>query len=713
MSVSSSARTVRGQVDRAWSNPLFRLIGEKKDQLLILGIIGIIAIMLLPVPPFILDVLLSLMIMTALVILMVSMFIKTVLDFSIFPGILLVVTLFKLSLNVAVTRLVLSQGVGGEVINAFGSFVTGGNIVVGAIIFIILLVINFQVITKGSTRIAEVAARFTLDAMPGKQMAVDADLNAGIIDEKEAKKRRSDISREADFFGAMDGASKFVRGDAVASLIITAVNILGGFVVGMAMMDMSAIQSLRTFTQLTIGDGLVAQIPSLMISTAAGIIVSRAASKSNLGAEITSQLTQSPIALYVSAAVMGGLALVPGLPHVPFFILAAATAAVAYGREKALRDEVTATAVEAERPLAKASEEDRVENYLAVDQMELEIGYALIPLVDVNQGGDLLERITLLRRQCASELGIIVPPIRIRDNILLKPAQYVVRIKGVEIGQGELMTGCYLAMDPGGVTRKVSGIATKEPAFGLPALWITETQKEAADLAGYTVVELPAVLATHLTEVIRGHSHEILTRQDVRTLVDNVKGTHPTVVEELLPALLSYGEVQKVLENLLRERVSIRDLPTILETLADHAKVTKDPFLLTEHVRLALSRSLCKQLSDSDGVLPVLALEPGLEQVLDASVQPTDRGPRMMVRPEVVGRLLEAMRPLVESMTASGETPTVVCAPGLRPHLRRLLEGAFPQLSVLSYAEIVPGVSVRSRGTVQALETGRGPVPAS
>ena len=481
----------------------------------------------------------------------------------------------------------------------------------------------------------------------------------------------------------------------------------------MAMLDMSALQSLRTFTQLTIGDGLVAQIPSLMISTAAGIIVSRAASKANLGAEITGQLTQSPVALYVSAGVMGGLALVPGLPHVPFLILAAATAAIAYGKSKSLRDEDTATAKAAEKPATKAADEDRVENYLAVDQMELEIGYALIPLVDVNQGGDLLERITLLRRQCASELGIIVPPIRIRDNILLKPAQYVVRIKGVEIGHGELMTGCYLAMDPGGVTRKVAGISTKEPAFGLPALWITETQKEAAELAGYTVVELPAVLATHLTEVIRGHAHEILTRQDVRGLVDNVKGIHPTVVEELVPAILSYGEVQKVLENLLRERLSIRDLPTILETLADHAKSTKDPTALTEHVRQALSRTLCKQLSDSDGVLPVLALEPGLEQVLDASIQVTDRGPRMMVRPEVAGRLLESLRPLVEAMTASGETPTVVCSPGLRPHLRRLLEGSFPQLSVLSYAEIVPGVSVRSRGTVQALETGRGPGPTS
>lgn len=700
----------QGQVDKAWSNPVFRLLGKHKDLLLIVGVIGVIVIMLLPVPPFLLDILLSLMITIALTILMVSMFIKTVLDFSIFPGILLVVTLFKLSLNVAVTRLILSEGQGGEVINAFGGFVTGGNMVVGAIIFIILMVINFKVITAGSTRIAEVAARFTLDAMPGKQMAVDADLNAGNIDETEARRRRSEISRESDFFGAMDGASKFVRGDAVAGLIIVLVNILGGFVVGMAMLDMSAVESLRTYTQLTIGDGLVAQIPSLMISTASGIIVSRAASKANLGAEITGQLTQSPTALYVTAAVMGGLALVPGLPHIPFLVLAVATAAIGYGKTRALKAEELA-AKEPPKPSAKSHEDDKVENYLAIDQMELEIGYALIPLVDVNQGGDLLERITLLRRQCASELGIIVPPIRIRDNILLKPAQYVIRVKGVEIGQGELMTGCYLAMDPGSVSRRIAGIPTREPAFGLPAMWITETQKEAADLAGYTVVELPAVLATHLTEVIRSHSHEVLTRQDVRTLVDNLRPSHPTVVDELVPSILTYGEIQKVLENLLRERVSIRDLPTILEALADGARQNRDATFLTEQVRLALSRSLCKLLADAEGVLPVLTLEPGMEQILEASIQTTDRGPRLMVRPEVVGRLLDALRPLVETMSAAGETPVLVCAPGVRPHLRRLLEGSYPQLSVLSYAEIVPGVSVRSRGTVQALEPGRAPGP--
>lgn len=700
------AADFRDKTDGFYSNPVFRFISERRDLLLILAVIGIICVMLIPVPAFMLDIMLSMMLMLALIILMVSMFIDTVLDFSIFPGILLVVTLFKLALNVASTRLILSEGVGGSVIDAFGGFVTGGNMVVGTIIFVILMVINFIVITKGSGRIAEVAARFTLDAMPGKQMAVDADLNAGLIDEPEAKKRRSDISREADFFGAMDGASKFVRGDAVAGIIITLVNIFGGFVVGMAMLDMSAAQSLKTFTHLTIGDGLVGQIPSLMISTASGIIVTRAASKANLGREIVGQLTQSFPALWISAGVMAALAIVPGLPHIPFLILSASVAAVAYGKQRAVRLEA-AKAKEPAATKAKMPEDDKIENYLAIDQMELEIGYALIPLVDVNQGGDLLERITLLRRQCASELGIIVPPIRIRDNILLQPAQYVIRVKGVQIGGGELMTGCHLAMDPGTVSRKIQGIPTREPAFDLPALWITESQKEAAELAGYTVVELPAVLATHLTEVIRSHAHEILTRQDVKTLVDNVRGSHQTVVDELIPVLLSYGEVQRVLENLLRERVSIRNLPSILEALADAARSNRDPVHLTEAVRLALARSICTGLADPQGNVSVLTLEPGLEQLLEASVQQTDRGPRLMVRPEIVGRFFDSLRPLVERMSASGETPVLICSPGIRHQLRRLIEAASPQLAVLSYAEIVPGASVRSRGMVQAIEAAR------
>jgi flagellar biosynthesis protein FlhA len=687
-------------------NPVAVFIAKRKDFLLLLGIIGVIAVLVIPLPAFLIDLLLSLSFSIALLILMVSMFIDTVLDFSIFPGVLLITTLFKLSLNVATTRLILSTGEGGKVVEAFGTFVTGDNVVIGAVIFVILLVINFQVITKGSTRIAEVAARFTLDAMPGKQMAVDADLNAGLIDENEARKRRSNIQREADFFGAMDGASKFVKGEAVAGLIITAVNVVGGFAVGMLMLDMDAPRALSTFTKLTIGDGLVGQIPSLMISTAAGIIVTRAASKSNLGTEISGQLSQSPIALFITGMVMAGLGIVPGLPTVPFLILGTAIALVGWGRQRAIKAEAEAAIKEAAAPVKKDAkpEDDRIENYLAVDQMELEIGYALIPLVDVNQGGDLLERITMLRRQCATELGIIVPPIRIRDNILLRPAQYIVKIKGVEIGQGELMTGSYLAMDPGSVSRKISGIPTREPAFGLPALWITQSQKEAAELAGYTVVELPAVLATHLTEVIRGHCPEILSRQDVKTLIDNVRSTHGTVVDELIPTLLSYGDVQRVLEGLLRERVSIRDLPSILEALSDASRVNREISHLIDSARLGLARGLCKQLSGPDGVLTVITLEPGLEQVLEASLHAGERGPRLLLRPDLVGRILDSIAPLVEEMAASGENPVLVCSPTIRLPLRRILEANHPQLSVLSYAEIVPGVQVKTHGMLQALD---------
>ena len=443
-----------------------------------------------------------------------------------------------------------------------------------------------------------------------------------------------------------------------------------------------------------------------MISTAAGIIVTHAASKSNLGTEISGQLTQSPVALFITGMVMAGLGVVPGLPTIPFLILGTGIALVGWGRQRALKAEAETALKEAAAPIKKDAkpEDDRIENYLAVDQMELEIGYALIPLVDVNQGGDLLERITMLRRQCATELGIIVPPIRIRDNILLRPAQYIVKIKGVEIGQGELMTGSYLAMDPGSVSRKVSGIPTREPAFGLPALWITESQKEAAELAGYTVVELPAVLATHLTEVIRGHCPEILSRQDVKTLIDNVRGTHGTVVDELIPTLLSYGDVQRVLEGLLRERVSIRDLPSILESLSDAARANREIPHLIDAARLGLARGLCKQLSGPDGVLTVITLEPGLEQVLEASLHAGERGPRLLLRPDLVGRILDSIAPLVEEMAASGENPVLVCSPTIRLPLRRILEANHPQLSVLSYAEIVPGVQVKTHGMLQALD---------
>ena len=674
-----------------------------KDLLIAMVLIGVITMMILPVPPFVLDVLLTLMIAVAIIIMLISMYIDNVLDFSVFPGMLLIITLFRLGLNVATTRLVLTEGEAGAVIHTFGTFVTKGNMVVGAVIFIILVIIQFIVITKGAGRIAEVAARFTLDAMPGKQMAVDADLNAGIITEAEAKDRRRNIGREADFYGAMDGASKFVRGDAIAGIIITVVNILGGFVVGMTMLDLSFLESLKRFTILTIGDGLVTQMPALMISTASGIIVARAASKQNLGDEVMAQLGQSSKALYTGGIFMGCAGLIPGMPTLPFLLLAGAIVgmAVMVARGKKAKARLAETEkIEKTEKEETAANPDKIESYLQVDQMELEIGYGLISLVDVNQGGDLLERITMLRRQCATEIGVIVPPIRIRDNIQLKANQYVVKIKGIEVGQGELMTGCFLAMDPGGTSQKINGIPTVEPAFGLPAIWITHSQKEAADIAGYTVVELPAVIATHLTELIRNHAGEILTRQDVKSLIDNMKATNATVVEELIPGLLGVGEVQRVLINLLNEKVSIRDLGTVLEALANAAKVSKSEAYLTEQCRQALSRQICKAYKDGNDCIHVISLEPKLEQMLEASVQNTDRGPRLVIRPELVGRMVGRLSALVERMVAQNMQPVLLCSPGIRFQLRKIMEGSFPNLALISYSEIANGVNVKATGTV-------------
>jgi flagellar biosynthesis protein FlhA len=678
-----------------------RLAGQK-DLFIALLLIGVIGMMIIPVPPFMLDILLTVMVCLALVIMLISMYIDNVLDMSVFPGMLLIITLFRLGLNVATTRLILTDGEAGSVIHTFGTFVTKGNLVVGVIIFVILVIIQFVVITKGAGRIAEVAARFTLDAMPGKQMAVDADLNAGIITEAEAKERRRNIGREADFYGAMDGASKFVRGDAVAGIIITVVNIIGGFIVGMTMQDLSFQDSLKRFTVLTIGDGLVTQMPALMISTASGIIVARAASKQNLGEEVIGQLTQSVKSLFTGSAFMAVMAVIPGMPTIPFLLLSAAIAGIGVfaKRSKAVKK------VEEQVQEKKASEkedttaQDKIESYLNVDQMELEIGYGLISLVDVNQGGDLLERITMLRRQCATEIGVIVPPIRIRDNIQLKANQYTVKIKGIEVGNGELMTGCFLAMDPGGTSQRIQGIPTVEPAFGLPAIWITQSQKEAADIAGYTVVELPAVIATHLTEIIRAHAGEILTRQDVKALIDNVKASNATVVEELVPGIMGIGEIQRVLINLLNEKVSVRDLGTILEAMANAAKVSKHEAYVTEQCRQALSRQICKGYRDGNGVIHVISLEPKLEQMLEASVQNTERGPRLVIRPELVGRMVGRLSALVEKMVAGNLQPVLLCSPGIRYQLRKILEGSFPNLAVLSYSEIANGTNVKATGTV-------------
>ena len=678
------------------ANPFFKQIVRQRDLIIVIGVISIILVMVIPLPTFMLDMLLSTDLCLALIILLVTMYSREALEFTVFPSLLLVVTLFRLSLNIATTRLILGKGYAGKVVEVFGTFVTSGNPVVGFIIFVIIMVVQFVVITKGAGRIAEVAARFTLDAMPGKQMAIDADLNSGLINEDQARKRREKISREADFYGAMDGASKFVRGDAVAAIIITIINIIGGFVVGIWQQGMSFQESLFTFTKLTIGDGLVTQIPALMISTGTGMLVSRAASMSNLGEEISSQIFSYPKTLAVTSGVMFCFACIPGFNKIPFILLAIGAAGMAYSGYISKKEEKRKTSEP--KPVTKG--EEKVEDYLRVDPMELEIGYGLIPLVDVKKGGDLLDRITLVRRQVAGELGIVIPPIRIRDNIQLKPNEYRLKIRTIIVGKGELMSGAYLAMDPGTVTKKVRGIATVEPAFGLPALWITESQKEAADMAGYTVVELPAVLATHLTEIVKRHAYKLLTRQDVKNLLDTVKETNAAVVEELIPGKLSPGDIHKILQNLLRERVSVRDLSHILETLADVASKNKNSDVLTEYVRNGLAAQICAMYKDETGVISVLTIDPNLEAKLEGSLQEAEGGFRLALSPIDVGKIMEKIRVQIEKIKAKSEIPIIICSPTIRGQLKKLTENNFSDMVVLSYNEIVPGVEIRSSGMV-------------
>ncbi|MFW5775178.1 MAG: flagellar biosynthesis protein FlhA [Chitinivibrionales bacterium] len=684
-------------LNSAVNSPIVQRLSRQRDLLIVLGVVSILIVMIIPIPTMLMDLLLSLNLCVALIILLVSMYNEEALDFSVFPSLLLTVTLFRLSLNVATTRLILSQADAGEVIEVFGTFVTRGNAVVGFIIFIIIVLIQFIVITKGAGRIAEVAARFTLDAMPGKQMAIDADLNAGIITEEQARERREKIAHEADFYGAMDGASKFVRGDAIAGIVITIINVVGGFVIGIAQQGMSITESLNVYTSLTIGDGLVSQIPALMISTGAGILVSRAASKSNLGHEIGSQLFSNPRVLGVAGGAMFFFALIPGFPKIPFIVLGTASLAATYlgvTKNKEAQRAQAAPRPETEKP------QERVEDYLHVDAMELEIGYGLIPLVDAKQGGDLLDRITMIRRQLAGELGIIIPPIRIRDNIQLKPNQYRIKIRTIAVGEGELMSGAYLAMNPGTATKKIRGIETVEPAFGLPALWITESQKEAAEMAGYTVVELPAVLATHLTEVIKRNADEILTRQDVQYLIDNVKESNAAVVDELVPSIMSLAEVHKVLQNLLREKVSVRDMGRILEILSDVAPRNKNTDILTEYVRNGLAAQICENYKNEEHVIPVITMDPNLEARLESSMQETDSGFRLTLSPNDAGRVLEAVGQQVQQVKEVGEVPIIICSPTIRSQVKRLTENNYPDIVVLSYNEIIPGVEIQSLGMI-------------
>jgi flagellar biosynthesis protein FlhA len=679
---------------------------EKNSEILAgLGVVGIVVLMILPLHSMILDLLLSFNITIAIIILLVSMYIMRPLDLSSFPSILLLATLFRLSLNVASTRIILLHGsegtmAAGKVIKAFGNFVVGGNYVVGCIIFLVLVIINLIVITKGSGRIGEVAARFTLDAMPGKQMSIDADLNAGLIDEGEAKERRRQISREADFYGAMDGASKFVKGDAVAGIIITLINIIGGLTIGVFQNGMSFSDAAQNYTLLTIGDGLVTQIPALIISTSAGIVVSRAGAEKRLGSSIASELLMQPRAIAMAAAVLFAFALVPGLPGIPFFILAILAGSVAY----LLLQAEKANIEEDKHAQAEVKPVENIDLLPPLDILSLEVGYGLIPLVDMQQNGELLERIKSTRRQIAQDTGIIVPAIHIQDNIQLKSGEYSISLKGNEVGRGEMMVNNYLAMDPGTAEVEIDGIPTTEPTFGLPAFWIRGDVKEETLSKGYTVVDNATVLITHLTDVIKRNAHELLGRQEAQKLLDNLKGNYPKVVEELVPNLLPLGAVVKVLQNLLKEQIPIRDLLTILETIGDWAPMTKDIDTLTEHVRHSLSRTITNIYQTEEGNIPVIALDQNAEKAISDSIQKTDQGSYLSLEPEDAQNIMNSLAKMTERFSTINQQPIVLCSAQIRSHFKKFIDRFIPNLVVLSYNDIVSSARIQSLGTVGLLD---------
>jgi len=667
----------------------------------ILFVISIVVMMVIPLPSGLLDLLLILNISLALTILLVSMYIKETLEFSIFPTVLLITTLFRLALNVSTTRNILSHGEGGKVIETFGDFVVGGNQVVGFVVFLILIIIQFIVITKGSERVAEVAARFTLDAMPGKQMSIDADLNAGMITEAEARARRKKIENEADFYGAMDGASKFVKGDAIAGIIIFIVNIIGGFIIGMVVHDMSFAESASRFTTMSVGDALVSQIPALLISTATGIIVTRPTSDEGLGEDIVRQMFGFPGLLYIVSGCMILLGLFTPIGLVPVLPVSAILAFGGWKLSKQQRMELLETADKVEeQQIEEVRSPESVVNLLQVDPIEFEFGYGLIPLADVKQGGDLLDRVIMIRRQIALEMGLVVPVIRIRDNIQLRPNEYMIKIKGNQVAKGEIMLDHYLAMSPGFEDDSIVGIETVEPAFGLPALWVTEENKEIAELSGYTVVDPPSVVATHLTEIIKRHAHELLGRQETRALIDNVRETAPVLVDELIPGVLSIGDVQKVLQKLLKEKVSVRNLNVILEALADQALYTKDPDVLTEYVRQAMSRQITLQYTEPGQPLRVLTAGAGLEKAISERVEQSEQGSYLAMDPETSQRIYQTMSTEVSKMINSGQQPIILSSPAIRMYLRQLLDRMMPDVPVLSYSELEPHVEVQSVGMV-------------
>ncbi|XJZ28514.1 flagellar biosynthesis protein FlhA [Bacillota bacterium Lsc_1132] len=672
-----------------------------RDMSVLLSVILIVAMLIIPFPTWLLSILIILNITLALLVLLISMNMTEPLQFSVFPSLLLLLTLYRLGLNVSTTRSILSKGDAGGVVETFGTFVVGGNIIVGLVLFTILIIIQFIVITKGSERVSEVAARFTLDAMPGKQMSIDADLNAGMISEQQARERREKVGKEADFYGAMDGASKFVKGDAIASIIIVLINLTVGIVIGMLQQGMGIAEAAKHFSLLTVGDGIVSQIPALLISTATGIVVTRAASDGNLGKDITSQLLAYPKMLYIAGGTIFLLGLFTPINDLLTIPVASMLAFGGYMFSKVPEtDKTQLEQMEEELESDELKSPESVINLINVDPIEFEFGYGLIPLADTNQGGDLLDRIVMIRRQLAIELGIVIPVVRIRDNIQLQPNEYRLKIKGNEMARGELLLDHYLAMSPGIEDESVEGIDTIEPSFGLPAKWITEEMKERAEIFGYTVVDPPSVVSTHITEVIKANAHELLGRQETKQLIDHVKESYPILVEEVTPAPLSVGEVQKVLAKLLKENVSIRNLPIIFETLADFGKVTSDTDILGEYVRQALARQITLQYVGQGETLKVATLSGKIEKVIADAIQQTEHGNYLSLDPTISQRILESIAVQVEQFSMVEQTPIILCSPAVRMYVRQLTERYLPKVPILSYNELEANVEVQSVGVV-------------
>jgi flagellar biosynthesis protein FlhA len=676
---------------------------RSSSAMIAMGVIAILMVMIIPIPTFLLDILLSFSIAISIIILLMSMYVLKPLQFSVFPSVLLMVTLLRLSLNVASTRLILLHGsegtsAAGHVIQAFGTFVVGGNYVVGLIVFLVLVLINFVVITKGATRVAEVSARFTLDAMPGKQMSIDADLNAGLISDTDARRRRAEIEQEANFYGAMDGASKFVRGDAVAGILIVLVNIIGGLIIGVLQMGMPVVDAARNYTLLTVGDGLVTQVPALIVSTAVGILVTRTATSTELGDEVKSQVFTQPRAIATAALMLFVFSLIPGMPKISFLIVSLIIAFVAYRVVQSVaRKKLEEEAQEKETPVSA----EPVDAIAPLDAMGLEVGYALIPMVDASQGGELLQRIKALRRQLATEMGFIMPAIHIRDNLKLKPDEYSVLLKGIEVAHGSVMVGHHLVISVDDKTLKIKGIPTKEPAFGLPAMWVTDRDKDAIMAKGYVVVDPATVMTTHLTELTKMYADELTGRQEVQSLVDNLEQLYPRVVKEIVPKVVPINLLHRVLQRLLRERISIRDLLTIIETMGEYVAMTKNADILSGYVRQALGRAITRQYQDREGNITVMIMSPDIEDKISHSISHTEHESFVSPDPNLVKKMVASLQKMITAFTSSGLQPIVLCSPNTRIHFRKILEKFYPNVVILAHNEISREANIKSLGMVE------------